>query len=154
QTAIVEPSVESNPIPSRPLRIPWRTAVAVFAVLILASIIWFGVQARPAGSAAANGLPWSTMLRKNRTVKIVFSDPNIATFQQIFGYQLSLADYAAHRYVPESPALRPEAPQILKVLRGDNVAAVDAATALRIGAMVPPDRIQTFRARTLQAGDF
>src|SRR5262249_10439092 len=42
----------------------------------------------------------------------------------------------------------------LQLLRGDNVAAVDAATAVRIGALVPATQIQTFRARKLQAGDF
>jgi hypothetical protein len=132
-------------------RFRWGFALALFAATILAFSLWFGFQP---DFTATNSLPWSVILRENRPLKIVFSDPNIATFQNLFGYRLSLADYAARRYLPEIPSLPPDAARVLRILRGDNVATVDATTALRIGAVVPPARIQTFRARTLQSGDF
>jgi hypothetical protein len=99
-------------------------------------------------------MPWSAILHKDRTLKIIFSDPNIATMQQAFGYQLSLADYASRRYLPQSQTLPAEAGRFLTMFRGTNVPAVDAAIAVRIGGIVPASRIQTLRARAIQPADF
>jgi len=94
------------------------------------------------------------MLRKDRTLKIIFSDPNIATLQQALGYQLSLADYASRRYLPQSQSVAPDTARLLAMLRGTNVPAVDASTAVRIGGIVPASRIQTLRARAIQPAEF
>jgi hypothetical protein len=96
--------------------------------MLLAAIVWIGLHRVWEGYTAANSTPWSAFLRRDHALKIVFSDPNIASLQQAFGYRLTLADY--------------------------NVAAVDATTALRIGGIVPPSHIQTFLARAFRAGDF
>jgi hypothetical protein len=152
QPTAVEPQLAAPVIANTPAsRLPWRFVVASLAAALFALILWLGFQP---DFTATNSLPWSVILRKSHPLKIVLSDPNIATFQNLFGYRLSLADYAARRYLPETASLPTDAGGIFRILRGDNVAAVDAATTLRIGAVVPPARIQTFRARTLQSSDF
>jgi len=125
---------------------------------VLASLILAGVSvALLRGwntSSVANAAPWSAMLHKDRALKIIFSDPNIAILQQALGYQLSLADYASRRYLPQSQSLAPETTRLLAMLRGTNVPAVDASTAVRIGGIVPASRIQTLRARAIQPAEF
>jgi hypothetical protein len=100
------------------------------------------------------GLPWSEMLQDNRQLKIVLSDPSMAEMQRIFDFRISLADYAGHHYLPEQVHLPPGSQQFLKVFRGDNVAAVDAAIALKVGRLVHSLRAETLRARLLQSRDF
>jgi len=146
--------LDRETIPARGSAFPRRLAVGLCLAIILAAGAWIGYHQARTGSTATNCIPWSAMLRKNRPLKIVFSDPNIASFQKLFGIRLSVADYASRRYVPDGHPLPPEAVNILKVLRGNNVDAVDATNALRISGLVPPSLIQTSRARTLQSGDF
>jgi hypothetical protein len=100
------------------------------------------------------GLPWSEMLQDNRQLKIVLSDPSMAEMQRIFDFRISLADYAGHRYLPEQVHLLPGSQQFLKVFRSDNVAAVDAAIALKVGRLVHSLLAETLRARLLQSQDF
>jgi hypothetical protein len=52
---------------------------------VLALFAWIGLQP---DFTATNSVPWSAIL-----------DPNIATVQNLFGYRLSLADYAARRWM-------------------------------------------------------
>jgi hypothetical protein len=135
-------------------RFSMRWALGLLSAMLLAVVVWIGFHRSWEGFTAANSAPWSAFLRRDRTLKIVFSDPNIVTLQQAFGYRLTLADYASGRYVPDTHPLPPEVTPLLGAFRGNNVAAVDAATALRIGGIVPPSHIQTFLARALRAGDF
>jgi len=156
RTAVVE-ALPADPAAILPLRLRFsrRVAIGLFlAAIVLVAVAWIGFRHASTALTATNCAPWSAILREDRLLKIVFSDPSIASLQQAFGYQLSLADYAARRYVPDSRPLPPEVARIWGVFRGNNVAAVDATTALRISGLVPPSRIQTFGARTLKSGDF
>ena len=42
------------------------------------------------------------MLQQDRQLVMVLSDPDISTAQELFGYQITLSDYANRRYVPDA----------------------------------------------------
>jgi hypothetical protein len=134
--------------------LPWRLATGLFAAVVALVCAWIAIHPLRTGSTTNSYLPWSAMRRNNRPLKFVFSDPNIASFQKLFGIRLSLADYASRHYLPEGHPLSPESARVLSVLRGNTVPSVDAATAVRVSGIVRSSLIQTVRARTLQSGDF
>jgi hypothetical protein len=128
----------------------WTLAAAL---LIAISMIAGVVLARYHGQArqeAVRRLPWSAMLQRNRQLRIVFSDPDIVALQGVFHSQVSLADYADHRYIPDihSPA------RIESLFRGNNVPVVDANFSSRIATFLSPAPVRTYRARQLESGDF
>jgi hypothetical protein len=134
----------------------WRTATLLFAAI---AVIALGINLHQWRNAREltewiDSLPWSEMLQSNRQLKIVLSDPSMAEMQRIFGFRMSLADYAGHHYLPEQIHLLPGSQQFLQVFRNNNVAAVDAEIALKVGRLVHSLRAETLRARLLQSQDF
>jgi hypothetical protein len=125
-------------------------ASALLIGIATAAGISFTIYRQQARQEVIRQLPWSAMLQGNRQLRIVFSDPDIVALQGIFQSQISLADYADHRYVPEahSPA------RIERLFRGNNVPVVDANFASRIATLLSPASVRTYRARQLESGDF
>jgi hypothetical protein len=136
----------------------WRTvallACAVAAIALGINLYQWRKAAGQAGSELTASLPWSQMLKSNRQLKIVSSDPSMAEMQRIFGFRISLADYAGRHYLPEQVHLLPGSQQFLQVFRNNNAAAVDAGIALKVGRLVHSLSAETLRARLLQSRDF
>jgi hypothetical protein len=148
-SALNEPLVNAPVSPAHKyfqskLAIGLLVAVSVIAGIVLATYHWQTPR------QAVRQLPWSAMLQENRQLRIVFSDPDIVALQGVFHSQISLADYADHRYVPAAHAPA----RIESLFRGNNVPAVDADFASRIATFLSPAPVRNYRARQLESGDF
>jgi hypothetical protein len=101
-------------------------------------------------------LPWSSILRSSGTTQIITSDPNIAEIQDITGGEITLSDYANHKYVRDPSALTPEQRRFCDiVLRGDKASVVDTPIAMSIGqlAQATSSKITVHGARNIQFSD-
>lgn len=130
----------------------WAAVVAALAVLAALSL-WISKKTPP---AAPPLLPWSAILRPDRPVQVILSDPDISTVQELLGFQLSLSDYANRRYLPEALPLTPDLRRVLRSFRGVNVANVDLNIAIRLTelAVGHGTKIRTQNARNFQLASF
>jgi hypothetical protein len=100
--------------------------------------------------------PWSILFNPSHATNLITSDPNIVVLQEVAGSELSLSDYANHRYIPEPNKLSPDVARFFKsLLWGDNSAAgVDAPIAARVAAL-PHTGIafNVLAARSIQFSD-
>jgi hypothetical protein len=126
-------------------RILLATAVAAFFWLVTSSGVSVSHVAKPI-------LPWSGILQRDKAVQLVLSDPDIAAVQNILDTNLSLSDYANHRYLPDS-GISPEVQRAFRGYRGANVASVDTMIALNISDIgrtaSPHMKIHTARSMNL-----
>jgi hypothetical protein len=101
-------------------------------------------------------LPWSSIFGSSRTTQIITSDPNIAEIQGFTGGQISLSDYANHRYISDPGALTPEQRRFCEViLRGDKASVVDTPIAMAVGqlAQATASKVMVRGARNIQFSD-
>jgi hypothetical protein len=101
-------------------------------------------------------LPWSSIFGSSRATQIITSDPNIAEIQGFTGGQISLSDYANHRYIPDPGALTPEQRRFCEViLRGDKASGVDTPIAMAVGqlAQATASKVTVRGARNVQFSD-
>src|SRR5437867_4094102 len=86
----------------------WRPNRFHFLLIAIALTPFCWLAARAAlRPPAMQVLPWSAMLQQEKGAQIIFSDPDIATVQNLLETNISLSDYANHRYLPDR-ALSPE----------------------------------------------
>jgi hypothetical protein len=131
------------------------------ALLLLAvnAIVWsiYWPRVPRADVPAVSVLPWSVFLNSPHATHLITSDPNIVYIQEITGTELSVSDYANHKFIPEPNKLSPEALRLCHIfLWGDNsAAAVDTPIALRIAtvAQSASRRIDAHAARSIQLSD-
>jgi hypothetical protein len=136
----------------------WTPVCAAIAAITWWGFIWShsssGKAALPTQIAA---VPWSSLLTALRPVHVITSDPNIVLIQEITGRELSLSDYANHRYISEESGLTPEEIRYCRsILWGDNsAAAVDPPIALRIGAFAAMNAgtVDARASRSIQLSD-
>jgi hypothetical protein len=91
-----------------------------------------------------------------RTTEIITSDPNIAEIQGLTGAQVTVSDYANHKYVPEPNALTSQIRQFCQIiLRGDKAAAVDTPIVASIAALAATHqrKVGVRAARDIQFSD-
>jgi hypothetical protein len=130
--------VEPGPLLEEPNRKHRRLVQwVVFGLLLIAfNAAWavvFWLHARQIRPESASVLPWSTLFSSTRATKLITSDPNIAEIQGFTGGQISLSDYANHKYIPDPHALTPEQLRFCTViLRGDKAAVVDTLIAAMV----------------------
>jgi hypothetical protein len=101
-------------------------------------------------------LPWSSIFGSSRVTQIITSDPNIAEIQGFTGGQISLSDYANHRYIPDPGLLTPEQRRFCEViLRGDKASVVDTPIAMTVGqlAQAASSKVTVSGARGVQFSD-
>ena len=101
-------------------------------------------------------LPWSSIFGSSRATQIITSDPNIAEIQSFTGGQISLSDYANHKYIPDPSLLTPEQRLFCQsILRGDKASIVDTPIAMAIGqlAQATSSKITVHGARNIQFSD-
>jgi hypothetical protein len=85
-------------------------------------------------STTPHELPWSALFNSSAMTHLVTSDPNIDSIQGITKTDLSLSDYANHRYIPEHNKLTPEQIRFCKILLSaeSSAAAPDPPTTAKI----------------------
>jgi len=129
---------------SLPYRLPLAAAIATLFLLTLTGVILLNRASRQI-------LPWSGIFERDKTVQLILSDPDIASMQNMLEMNLSLSDYANHRYLPDR-AISPEFQRSIRAFRGANVASVDNTIALNIAdvARSASQRMKIHTARSLQ----
>jgi hypothetical protein len=138
--------------------IPWlRVGIVLTALnlIVAVAIFWTAHASKPATAPAAV-LPWSAFFGSPNATHLITSDPNIAEIQGFTGGQISLSDYANHKYIPEPNKLTPEIDRFCRIiLRGDKAAAVDTVIAVNIAqiAQASSRKIKVQAARDIQLTD-
>jgi hypothetical protein len=101
-------------------------------------------------------LPWSVIFGSSPATQIITSDPNIAEIQGFTGGQISLSDYANHRYIPDPSRLTPEQLRFCTIiLRGDKASVVDTPIAMAVArlAQATSSKVTVRGARSIQFSD-
>jgi hypothetical protein len=128
-------------------------AVMISALSLATFVVAWNHVHRP-GSLSV--LPWSVIFGSSRATQIITSDPNIAEIQGFTGGQISLSDYANHRYVPDPSRLTPEQLRFCKViLRGDKASVVDTPIAMAVAQLgqATSSKVTVRGARNIQFSD-
>jgi hypothetical protein len=101
-------------------------------------------------------LPWSSIFGSSRLTQIITSDPNIEEIQGFTGGQITLSDYANHKYIPDPNRLTPEQRWFCEViLRGDKASVVDTFIVMNVSelAQATSSKITVHGARNVQFSD-
>ncbi len=101
-------------------------------------------------------LPWSSIFGASRVTQIITSDPNVAEIQGFTGGQITLSDYANHKYIPDPSLLTPEQRRFCEViLRGDKASVVDMPIVMAVGqlAQAASSKVAVHGARNIQFSD-
>jgi hypothetical protein len=141
-----------------------RTKLQVLAFGLILVIInlaawalsWSRSRSREAESVSVSPLPWSVFFSAPRTTEIITSDPNIAEIQGLTGGQITVSDYANHKYVPELNTLTSQIRQFCQIiLRGDKAAGVDTPIIASIAALAATHqrKVGVHAAREIQFSD-
>jgi|HubBroStandDraft_4_1064222.scaffolds.fasta_scaffold10478_2 hypothetical protein len=141
-----------------------RTKLQVLAFgLILVTInlagwalTWSRSRSREAESVSLSPLPWLVFFNSPRTTEIITSDPNISEIQGLTGAQITVSDYANHKYVPEPNTLTSQIRQFCQIiLRGDKAATVDTPIVASIAALAATHqrKVGVHAARDIQFSD-
>jgi hypothetical protein len=160
-----EPAADLTETPSRAHSRPAWSRVGGWLLLsiAIAALIWWRISWNHSASIKAapsnqiTSLPWSSLLTLAHPAHLITSDPNIVVIQEITGSELSLSDYANHKYIPEENKLTPEEVRYCRsILWGDNsAAAVDPPIAVKISALAAMNSrtIDARASRSIQLTD-
>jgi hypothetical protein len=115
------------------------------------SLFWFR-------SVAVSELPWSVFFNSPHPTHVITSDPSIVNVQELTGAQLSISDYANHRFIPEPNKLTPDELRFSRILIGgdsSSAAAVDTPIAVGIAALArnTASRLEVHAARSVRFAD-
>jgi hypothetical protein len=118
-------------------------------------IFWYRSSRTPA--ALPPDVLWPSLFSATHTTHLITSDPDIVVLQEITGAELTVSDYANHKYIPDSNKLTPE--QMLyshKILRWDNSSsALDPPIAASIAVLAQKysRKMDVRAARSIQLAD-
>jgi len=131
-----------------------------FAVLIVAInlMLWGIFWSRPSlvEPPHTSSLPWTALFGSSHAIELITSDPNISDIQGITGSEVSVSDYANHKYIPVPNKLTPEQDYFCRsILRGDNSAGVDTPIVAKVAALAQTNSksIDVRTARSIQITD-
>jgi hypothetical protein len=105
-------------------------------------------------------LPWSAIFRDERQPQLIFCDASIQILQDFLKTNMSLSDYAARKFIPDSLLLRPEVQRVSRLLAGPDFTAMAAPVDLRIASRISElatarsHQLRLRSARELQFRDF
>jgi len=130
-------------------------ALALTLNLGLWGLFWLR---RGVGSAAVSELPWSAIFNPAHPTHLITSDPGIVNVQELTGTQLSVSDYANHRFIPEPNGLTPDEIRFSHILLGgdsSSAAAVDTPIAVGIANLArnSASRLDVHAARSIRFAD-
>jgi hypothetical protein len=135
-------------------RFPFIVGVCALTLVACAAIAWNRYSV--VESVPRSSLLWSAFFRSPHPTQVVTSDPNIAEIDGLVGGQLSVSDYANHKYISDPSKLTPEGMNLCRnILRGDKAAAVDVPIAVYIGqmALASSRNLSVRAARSIQIQD-
>ena len=147
-------AIEAPPLPAPKeswRKISYRFLLAAAAIALL----WRLTSGIVSVIHAAKPIqPWSALLQREKSLQLVLSDPDIAAVQNILETDLSLSDYANHRFLPEE-GVSPDLLRAFRGYRGANVASVDTMIALDIADLVraTPQHMKIHTARSMKLSD-
>ncbi len=131
------------------------------ALWLLSSISDCGVCS---GSALAPVLrqflsfPCPRIFNSAHPTHLITSDPGIVNVQELTGIQLSVSDYANHKFIPEPNSLTPDEIRFSHILLGgdsSSAAAVDTPIAVGIATLArnSTSRLDVHAARSIRFAD-
>jgi hypothetical protein len=140
-----------------PTRIQWL----VFALILVTinAALWGIFWSRPSHAATLQkpALPWSALFNPAHSTRLITSDPNIVAIQEFSGSEISVSDYANHKYIPDPNKLTPEELRFCQaILWGDHsAAAIDPPITASIAALAQASsiKIDVHAARSIQLSD-
>lgn len=121
-------------------------------LLVLAILLGWGAHSLTLhllSPAKSSTLPWSALFNSTASTHLVTSDPNIDSIQGVTRADLSLSDYANHRYIPRPETLTPEQIRFCDILLSaeSSAAAPDLPTTATIAEIA-----QTFSKKLIVQG--
>lgn len=130
-------------------------------ILILISVVTLSAVAWRRASRTAvepqNSPLWSALFNSAHATHLITSDPNIVVVQEITGSELTVSDYANHKYIPDPNTLTPEQVRFTHmILWGDNSsAALDPPITASIAelAQTHAKKLEVRAARSIQLTD-
>jgi hypothetical protein len=130
-------------------------AVALILNLGLWAFFWF---CPGASSATVSELPLSAIFNSSHPTHLITSDPGIVNVQELTGTQLSVSDYANHKFIPEPNSLTAEEIRFSHILLGgdsSSAAAVDTPIAVGIATLARngASRLDVHAARSIRFAD-
>jgi hypothetical protein len=128
--------------------------VIVAMNLTLWGIFWS--HPSPFDTPHTSSLPWTALFGSSHITELITSDPNISDIQGMTGSDVSVSDYANHKYIPVPNKLTPEQDNFCRnILRGDNSSGVDAPIVARVAALAQTNSksIDVRAARSIQLAD-
>jgi hypothetical protein len=153
-------SVAPGPLQIRPQKRAWIHAPAyAIALLSTALAVWLSVRDHR-NPSARSVLPWSAIFGGERQPQLIFCDASIQILQDFLKINISLSDYAARKFIPDSLVLRPEIQRVSMLFAGPDftvtAAPVDLRIASRISEMAASrsHQLRLRSARELQFRDF
>ena len=158
-----EPVVNASALPHletiQPKAATWRLPLLFGILLVALNLALWGIlwsRSPHVEAARVISLPWSALFGSSHAIELITSDPNIAVIQGITGSEVSVSDYANHKYIPVPNKLTPEQDYFCRsVLRGDNSAGVDAPIVAKVAALAQTNSksIDVRTARSIQITD-
>lgn len=99
--------------------------------------------------------PWKAILRPGHATQIITSDPNVEELQELTGHNLSISDYANHRFIPDGVVLTADQQEFYRFYQhADNAAAIDTPLAVSMARLASRSfPIQIHSARSLHITD-
>ena len=134
----------------------WRGPILyILGGVALGMFLWAGASRLFSSKPAAEVLPWSALAQSGHRLQIVVSDTELSKMETVAGYNLSLSDYANHKYLPPDLPITPEVSRILNSFRGLSMGAVDVNIAIAVSRRVFRERQVSIQpARGLELKDF
>jgi hypothetical protein len=117
---------------------------------------FFWSRPSPVEPPRTSSLPWSALFSSSHAIELITSDPNISDIQGITGSEVSVSDYANHKYIPVPNKLTPEQYYFCRnILRGDNSAGVDTPIVAKVAALAQTNlkSVDVRTARSIQITD-
>jgi hypothetical protein len=106
----------------------WQLIASLLLIGNLAFAVAYFTRSTSGAVEPPNIFPWKALFTPTRATHVITSDPDIVNVQEITGGELSVSDYANHRYIPEPNKLTPEELRFCNMLLGgdtSSAAAVD-----------------------------
>ncbi|HTF72395.1 MAG TPA: hypothetical protein VK638_57980 [Edaphobacter sp.] len=128
----------------------------VLAVLGIAISTWLWFR-NPSTPASDRTPPWSAIFRDGRQPQLIFCDASIQLLQGFLNFNISLSDYATHKFIPSYLQLSPEVKRAASLLVGPNFTVTTAPVDLRIASRIsglPACRSRQLRLRSARELDF
>ena len=146
--------------PQNQIRRGW-IHVPAYAVAFLATVfgVWLAVR-NYLDRASRPVLPWSAIFHDQRQPQLIFCDASIQMLQDYLKINISLSDYAARKFIPDSLLPRPEVQRVSRLLGGPDFTAMAAPVDVRIASRISElaaagsHQVRLRSARELQFRDF